>query len=68
MYTVEESLFKDESGKEYTLFGIASEEISYKGLSSDKERVNNLCDACNRLNVSTFELPYIIDDFLNSKS
>ena len=54
MYTVEESLFKDESGKEYTLFGIASTEISYKGLSLDKVKIGNeSCDIlityCNKV-------------------
>ena len=66
MYTINKRTIIDENKKQHVLYGIENEKVSYNELNSDKEKVENLCEVCNRLNVSLDELPYILDDFLNS--
>ena len=66
MYTINKRTVIDESGKHHILFGIANEKACYTELSSNEEKIEKLCEVCNKLNVSLDELPYILDDFLNS--
>ncbi len=38
---------------------------SYRDLSSDQQKMQNLVQLCNRLSLSPLHLPDVIDDFLN---
>lgn len=66
MYKINEVTRQIDSGKEIKFYGIESECVCYKELSSKAERVKELCDLFNSLDIDKRHIDCIIDDFLNS--
>lgn len=66
MYKINQTTITDELNNKHIMYGIECENNYYTELSSDKSKIEKLCELINKLNVSTTELPYILDDFLNS--
>lgn len=54
--------------KEIVFYGIESEDVNYPDISSNKDKMENLCNLCNSLDVDSRQIKDIIDDLLASHS
>lgn len=64
MYKINKVKRISENSEEITFYGIESESISYEDLSSDFERVKELCHFFNTYDIDERHIKEIIEDFL----
>ena len=64
MYKVITTVIKDEDNKEISSYGIKSDNLVFKDISTDYKKINQLCALCNKLELSELHIKDVIDDFL----
>ena len=64
MYKVTETIIKTNENTEIITYGIKSKHYSFKDLSCDKNKVEQLCKLCNDKKLDECHISDVIEDFL----
>lgn len=62
MFYITEKL--SHSDDKLTTYGIKSQNLTFDDISCDFEKINALCELCNRLELDECHLADVIEDFL----
>jgi len=66
VYKVNKCILIDEKGKRVEAYGIQSKKYIFRALACNKEKVELLCNLCNRLDLPEEQLIYVVEDFIQS--
>lgn len=63
MYKVTRKIFIAEN-RIHVGYGIKSPNHRFENISCEREKIERLCDLCNKLNIAEIHLKDVIEDFL----
>ena len=64
MLTINQATIIDEDGNSIVTYGITCDDREIKDISTNRQKVENLINLCNKNNLSPMHLDDVIDDFL----